>query len=185
MIPFGLSQNGIINSSAGLFDVEPYRNPNHDEQSPQEQIEHYTEFIKNQYGNNGSGSSSSLVNDSGNSAIEKLANDLNVKLDSSSKDYLLQYYLADKASQAAYDRELKAAGSQYQRTVADLRKAGLNPFLAFDSLRGGSVSSSAGSITGGLYTSKSNQKTQSGAQTASAIISVLGIIAAAAMHFLL
>lgn len=120
-----------------------------------------------------------LVKDSGDDAVSQLANDLNVKLDSSSKDYLLQYWLNEQSSQNAFNRELQASSSQYQRTVEDLKKAGLNPYLAFDSLRGSNPSSSAGNVSGGMYTQRENSKRENTVNTAKGIMTVIGIIAAA------
>lgn len=126
-----------------------------------------------------------LINDSENDAIEKLAKDLNIKLSDETKDYLTQYYLNEKSAENSYKRSLDASNTQYQRAVADLRKAGLNPFLAIQSLSGSAPSSQTASVQGGIYTSRTNQKTQSGTQAATSILGVLGIIAAALIHALL
>ena len=127
----------------------------------------------------------SLVTDSSNDAISKLANDLNMKLDPTTKDYLTEYYLNEQSNQNAWNRQLDASNTQYQRAVADLRKAGLNPFLALQSLQGSVPSSSGQSVQGGLYTSRRNQQTQNIKDVAGRIMAVLGVIAAAVIGAML
>lgn len=130
-------------------------------------------------------SGDSLVKDSSQDAISKMANDLNVKLDSSTKDYLMQYYLNEQSNKNAWNRQLDASNTQYQRAVADLRKAGINPFLAIQSLSGFTPSSSGQSVQGGLITSKQNQQSQNASNIARGIITVLGIIAGAVIRAML
>lgn len=130
-------------------------------------------------------SGDSLVKDSSQDAISKMANDLNVKLDSSTKDYLMQHYLNEQSNKNAWNRQLDASNTQYQRAVADLRKAGINPFLAIQSLSGSTPSSSGQSVQGGLITSKQNQQSQNASNIARGIITVLGIIAGAVIGAML
>ena len=101
---------------------------------------------------------SSMVNDSGDFNMHKLESILNSSLDDSTKDYLVQWMLGEKSNQIAWDRQMDASNTQYQRAVADLQKAGLNPFLALQSLGGSTPSSSGQSVSGGLMTSKSNNQ---------------------------
>lgn len=136
-------------------------------------------------GQNLSGSTSyqeaqfSMVKDSGDDAISKLANDLNLKLDDTTKDYLVQYALNEESNKKAWQRQMDASNNQYQRAVADLRKAGLNPFLALQSLQGSVPSSSGQSVQGGLYTSRRNQATQNAKDSVGKVLGVLATIAAA------
>lgn len=163
----------------GLFDIEPYTKP-HDQETadPQSYLEHLQRQTDGDPNNN------SIVADSGQDEISRLARELNIKLDDTSKDYLYQYYLSNKNSENAFNRELYASSTQYQRVVEDLKKAGLNPFLAFDSLRGSGASSSSGSISGGLLTDKQNSKREQGQKYTQTIVSILGMIAAAAIYAL-
>lgn len=136
-------------------------------------------------GQNLSGSTSyqeaqfSMVKDSGDDAISKLANDLNLKLDDTTKDYLVQYALNEESNKKAWQRQMDASNTQYQRAVEDLRKAGLNPFLALQSLQGSVPSSSGQSVQGGLYTSRRNQATQNAKDSIGKVLGVLATIAAA------
>lgn len=69
------------------------------------------------------------------------------------EDYLSRAY--------AYDEYIR--GSQYQRMAADLKKAGLNPYLALNSLSGGSGSSIQGQTID--YNATSSQATKLTAQS--------------------
>lgn len=128
---------------------------------------------------------SSMIDDNSSLEVNKVYNLLNSKLDQSSKDYLLQYYLNERSNKTAWDRQMEASNSQYQRTVADLRKAGINPFLALQSLQGSVPSSTGASVQGGLFTSRRNQQTQNTKDVAGRIMAVLGVIAAAVIGSML
>lgn len=125
-----------------------------------------------------------IVQDSEADAISKLAQELNIKLDDQTKDYLTQYYFNEKSNQNAWDRTMSFEKDKYSILVQGLQKAGLNPFLALSGLGSGSASSSAGSVQGGLYTSRRNQQTQSNTSLTTSILGILGIIAAAVIHAL-
>lgn len=126
-----------------------------------------------------------LVQDNTDDAIAKLANDLNLKLDDTTKDYLVQHTLNEHSAENAWKREMEASNTQYQRAMEDIRRAGLNPFLAIQSLSGSSPSSNAQSVTGGLYTSRKNQQEQNTKDIAGKVMTVLGIIAAAVIGAML
>lgn len=120
-----------------------------------------------------------LVKDSESDAIEKLANDLNLKLDDISKDYLYQYYLNEQSNKSAWERQMTFEKDKYNYMVEGLRKAGLNPFLALQGLSGGSASANSSTVQGGLYTSRNNQNKQLAGDVAGKIGTVIAIIAAA------
>ena len=115
----------------------------------------------------------SMVNDSGQDQIAALAQKLGIKLDDTTKDYLIEYYLNDRASSNAFNREMSAYNSRYQNAVEDMRKAGLNPFLAFDAISGAGANSSASGVSGGLYTQKGNSLRQTGTSLISTILSMV------------
>lgn len=74
-------------------------------------------------------------------------------LDAGTKDYLTSWFIQEKLNKNAYDRDLKADSTKYQRAVKDLEKAGINPFMVLQGLGPGNVSSSAGSSSSGSYMS--------------------------------
>lgn len=133
----------------------------------------------------GNTGSEPIVTDSGDDAISKLAQELNIKLDDTTKDYLVQYMLQEQSEQNSFQRSLDAEAEKYQRTVKDLQKAGLNPFLALQSLSGSTPSSSGQSISGGLYTSKKNVDKQNSKDLSATMMRMLAIVAAAFIGALL
>lgn len=126
-----------------------------------------------------------LVKDSQADAIQKLAKDLNLKLTDDTKDYLYQYYLQRQNDEWAFAKQNQYDSTRYQRTVADLQKAGLNPFLALQSLSPSSSNVSSGSITSGSITSRRNTDKQSTTDMGRGIMTVIGIIAAAIISAML
>lgn len=125
-----------------------------------------------------------IIKDSEEDAIQKLANDLNIKLNNETKDYLYQYYLQSQRDQWAWDKSFYADNTRYQRAVKDLQKAGLNPFLAIQSLSGSGTNASAGTISGGSITSALNSKRQQETSFGTSFLAILGIVAAAIIHAL-
>lgn len=117
-------------------------------------------------------SGSSIVQDSGQDEITKLANDLNLRLDDSTKDLLIQYYLQEKGSENAMGRSREFNQNQYSDMIAGLRKAGLNPFLAVQGLQGANMMQGQSSQIG----TNTQQKIASQNRGASTAASVIGSI---------
>lgn len=67
--------------------------------------------------------------------------------DESLKDLYWDYLLSEKSANDAYQRELLADSSKYQRLVADLKKAGLNPMFALGGASSGNISSQSNSYS--------------------------------------
>lgn len=122
---------------------------------------------------------SPLVVDSGDKEIDDFMNRI-AGLPAETKDYLTEYFLNEKSRKNAFNDSMMASNTQYQRAVADLKKAGLNPFLAFDALRGSAPSSSAGSVSGGHNVSRVNNEkglgVKAGAIIAALLAAFIGVI---------
>lgn len=69
--------------------------------------------------------------------------------DPASRDLLFSYMLSEKSANSAYQRELQADSTKYQRLVNDLTKAGINPLYALSGASAGSVTSSGSSFSSG------------------------------------
>lgn len=123
-----------------------------------------------------------FVPDATDDAIRKLAQQYGVSLNNETKDYLLQTYLQNKSADYALGLSKEYDSTKYQRAVEDMKKAGLNPFLAMQSLGSSSGLSSGSSITSGSITSQRNTKTQANTNIATQIMQVLGIVAAAVIY---
>lgn len=128
-----------------------------------------------------------LVKDSQSEEMEKLAKELGIKLSPETLDYLYSYMINEKSAENAYKRSLEASSTQYQRAVADLQKAGLNPFLALQSLSGSAPSSPSASVSGGYITQRYSSDKQSQTSYGTKYAQVIGILAAAfigLLHFI-
>ena len=84
-------------------------------------------------------------------------------------------------AKAAFDRELQADSTKYQRLVSDLRAAGVNPMLAFGSgsATASGVNSAAASASGGSSSAASSHS-NSASKIATAFASIAKVIAALA-----
>lgn len=112
--------------------------------------------------------------------IQKLAQELGLKLNASTKDYLLQYYFNEKSRQNAFADSMHASNTQYQRAVEDLKKAGLNPFLVLSGLNATAPTSSSNGVSGGAFVQQmKNQKDQE-----NKVLSILAMVALGVLAFL-
>lgn len=126
-----------------------------------------------------------VLNDNTAGLASKVSGILDSKLSNATKDYLVEYYLNEQSAINAHQRSMNASSTQYQRAVADLRKAGINPFLALQSLGGSLPTSQAGSTSGGYYSERENAKRKNAVDIGGKIGTVIAIIAAAVVGALL
>lgn len=129
--------------------------------------------------------SAGVVRDSTQDSIQNLANELNIKLNDETKDYLYQYYLQRKNDEWAFQKQSEYDSMRYQRAVEDMKKAGLNPFLAMSSLSAANSSIDSGSISSGFITSRKNSQLETAGNVGRGVLAMLGIIAAAVIGALL
>lgn len=76
------------------------------------------------------------------------------KLPSTLQDLYWQYILNEKSLNSAYQRELDADSSKYQRLVDDLKKAGINPIFALGGASAGNINSQSASYNTGFETTR-------------------------------
>lgn len=104
---------------------------------------------------------SSLTKTDNRSDFEKVIDSLLGSSDQVDKDLYYNYILNEKSLTDAYNRELEADSTKYQRLVKDLKKAGLNPMFALNGATAGNINSSAGSYSSGYETARHNKASES------------------------
>lgn len=126
----------------------------------------------------------SIVQSSSDDAISKLAEQLGIKLNDESKDYLYNYFFNEQSRKNAWNDSVFAAKNQYQWLVDDLKKAGLNPFLAMSGMNAAGASSSGQGVSGGSIVSRKNNQATNQKDMLKAIltglVSIIGIAIMAA-----
>lgn len=120
----------------------------------------------------------SMIEDNTVSYQKKVANILNSRLDASTKSALMEFVLNEESAERANQRSLENVENYYPNLVKGLQKAGLNPFLALQSLGGSAPSSSSGGISAAQYANEANARRNN----AVSIGSILAIIAAAVVR---
>lgn len=120
--------------------------------------------------------SQSLVRDSSEDVIANWASKNGYKMSAETMDYLYNQYFNEKNTNSAWAKTLEADNTKYQRAIADIKAAGLNPIQVLSSSISGAGSASPGSLGSGSITAYKNQGRQSASQVGSGVITAIGSI---------
>ena len=114
-------------------------------------------------------------------SVEQWARDNGYRMHPDTKDILYNQFFNEKDTRSAWERTMTADNTKYQRAVADMKAAGLNPFLLMSGGASGAGTSSPGSVGSGSISALRSSKNQKDAQNLSSILQIIGSISQAVL----